>query len=57
MVRVNVRLPERLRWLAPFVLGEAVRGAGFELVPFVGCPSDGAGDRWRRRWGRPLGCR
>ena len=41
LVRVNVRLPERLRWLAPFVLGEAVRGAGFELVPFVGCPSDG----------------
>ena len=28
LVRVNVRLPERLRWLAPFVLGEAVRVAG-----------------------------
>lgn len=37
LVRVNVRLPERLRWLAPFVLGEAVRGAGLALVPFVEC--------------------
>ena len=28
LVRVNVRLPARLRWLAPYVLGEAVQGAG-----------------------------
>jgi hypothetical protein len=28
LVRVNVRLPERLRWLAPYVLGEAVRESG-----------------------------
>lgn len=28
LVQVNVRLTERLRWLAPFVLGEAVRESG-----------------------------
>jgi hypothetical protein len=28
LVRVNVRLPERLRWLAPSILGAAVAESG-----------------------------